>query len=97
MLLHVEHTPDHHLAQVLVQRHDRVHGRGVHRDLLGDLARVEGAAEQRLEPAARDDHRTPPANCARKRTSLSQSSRMSAMPWRVMAMRAGPMPQAKPE
>src|SRR5207302_5773080 len=97
MLLHLEHTPDQDVAQVLVQRHDGVHRRDVHSELLGDLARVERAAQQRFEPAARDDHRTPPANCARKRTSLSWSSRMSAMPWRVMAMRAGPMPQANPE
>ena len=97
MLLHLEHTPEQDVAQVLVQRHDGVHRRDVHSELLGDLARVERAAQQRLEPAARDDHRTPPANCARKRTSLSYSSRMSAMPWRVMAMRAGPIPQANPE
>src|SRR5438034_7664476 len=49
-----------------------------------DVTRVERSIQQRLEPAPRDDHRAPPANCARNRTSLSNNSRMSGMPWRVM-------------
>src|SRR5207245_11003452 len=78
----------------------RVDRRDVHRQPLGGLARVERAVEQRLEPAPRHDHGAPPfppaANCARKRTSLSNSSRMSGMRWRGIAIRSGPMPQAKP-
>src|SRR3989442_9086298 len=87
------------MSQVLVQRHDGVDRRDVHRQLLGRLACVQRAAEQRLEPTARDDHRVapplPPANCSRKRTSLSNSSRMSGIPWRVMAIRSGPLPHAE--
>ncbi len=52
MLLDLEHASDQDVAQVLVQRHDGVHRRDVHGELLGDLARVERAAQQRLEPAA---------------------------------------------
>src|SRR6266540_4315989 len=93
MLFDLQHAGDEHLAQVLVQRDDGVDGRAQHREPVGHLLGVERAAEQRLEPAARDDH---PANCRRKRTSLSEKSRMSGMPCRVIAMRSGPMPQAKP-
>src|SRR5689334_2888477 len=96
VFLHFEHAPDQHVAQVLVAWQYRVDRCRMHGQLLRDLACVERAVEQGLEPAARDDHRAPPANCSRNRTSLSYSSRMSATPWRVIAMRAGPIPQAKP-
>src|SRR5690348_5930581 len=96
MLLHLQHSGDQDVVQVLVQRDDRVHRGGVEREALRDVARIERSLQQRLEPATRNDHRAPPANCARNRTSLSNSTRISGMPWRVMAMRSGPMPHAKP-
>src|SRR2546427_12067259 len=79
-----------------MQRDNRVDGGGVERQPMRDVAGLERSVQQRLEPATRDDHRAPPANCARNRTSLSNSSRMSGIPWRVIAMRSGPMPHANP-
>src|SRR6266516_4056446 len=79
-----------------MQRHDGIDGGGVQRQAVRDITRVERSVEQGLEPATRQDHRTPPANRARTRTSLSKKSRISGIPWRVIAMRSGPMPQAKP-
>jgi len=52
MLLHLQHAPDQDVAEVRVQGHDGIHGRGVHREPLGDLACVQRATEQRLQPAA---------------------------------------------
>src|SRR5690349_19999814 len=96
MLLALEHAGDQDIAQLLVERDDRVHWGRVQRETLGRVARVERLAEQRLEPPPRDDHRAPSANCCMLRTSLSYSNRMSGTPWRVIAIRAGPIPQAKP-
>src|SRR5439155_9979557 len=92
--LHLQHASDQNVAQVLMQRDDGVDGGGVERQAVRDVARVERAVQQRLEPATRDDHRVPPANCARNRTSLSNSSRMSGIQWRLMAKRPGHMPQS---
>ncbi len=36
-------------------------------------------------------------NCSRKRMSLLNSSRKSSAPWRLMAMRSIPKPNANPE
>src|SRR5207244_10110883 len=89
-------TGDQDVIQVLMQRDNRVDGGGVERQAIRDVAWVERSVQQRLEPTTGDDHRAPPANCARKRTSLSNRSRMSGIPWRVIAMRSVPMPHANP-
>src|SRR5439155_1434846 len=77
VLLHLQHAGDQDVAQVLMQRDDCVDGGDVERQAVRDVARVERAVQQRLEPATRDDQRAPPANCARNRTSLSNSTRVS--------------------
>src|SRR2546428_783496 len=56
VLLDFEPLRDEDVAQVLVQRHDGFDGDGELCQPLFQLAWVERAAEQRLEPAARDDH-----------------------------------------
>ena len=78
--LRLEHLGDEHVSQVLVHRHDGLHRRARHRQAFGDLARHQGAPQQRLEPPPRDDHRCGLANWERNRTSSSQNSRMSETP-----------------
>src|SRR5439155_1338560 len=76
--LHVQHTGDEDVAQVLMQRLDGVDGGDVARQPFGDLAGVERPPEQRLQPAARAEHRTPPATCARDRTTVSAVKNLRA-------------------
>ena len=52
-LLHQRHDD---AGELLVQRPDRVHRGAEHRQLLGQVPRVERTAQERLEPAARDVH-----------------------------------------
>ena len=80
VLFHLEHAGDEDVAQILVQRRDPLDRRDVGGEQPLHLARVERATQHCLQPTTREDHRTPPANCARKRTSLSYSNRMSGMP-----------------
>src|SRR3989442_13973858 len=96
MLLHLQHPGDQDVVQVLMQRDDGVDGGHVQRQALRDVTGIERSLQQRFQPAARYDHRVPPANCVRNRTSFSNSTRISGMPWRGMAMGSGPMPPAKP-
>src|SRR6266550_3877029 len=93
MLAHLEDARHHHVAQVLMDRHDAVHRSDLPSQPVGDVLAFEGLPQQGLEPTTRDDHLM---NCSRKRTSLSKNSRISGMPWRSIAMRSGPMPHAKP-
>ncbi len=78
--LDLDHPGDEHLRQVPVNRLDPFHRAAMGGEDLLQLGRVERPAEQRLQPAAGEVHRIPRANCARNRTSLSKSRRMSAMP-----------------
>ena len=77
MRAHLHHLPDEHVAQVLMDRHDAIDGRHLAREAISDVLSLERAAEQRFEPAARNNHLM---NCSRNRTSLSKNNRMSGIP-----------------
>ena len=77
MRAHLEHLRDEDVAQVLVQRHDRLDGHAELRQPRLQVVRLERATQQRLEPATRDDHG---ANWDKKRMSLSENKRMWGMP-----------------
>ncbi len=51
MLLGLEHARDQHVAQVLMDRHHGVDGGDLARQAIGDVSSLEGATQQRLEPA----------------------------------------------
>src|SRR5207245_9921440 len=70
VLFHLEDLGDADVAEVLVERRDRVDGYAQSGQLRFELARSERAPEQRLEPATGDDHPRRSANCARTRMAL---------------------------
>ncbi len=66
-----------------------------HGQALGQLLRANGYVNVLRQPLERYSHGLP-QNCRRNRRSLEWKSRMSSIPWRIMAMRSTPMPKAKP-
>src|SRR3989442_12670115 len=96
VLLHLQDASDQDVAQALMQRDDRVDRGGVEGQAIRDVAWVERLVEQGLEPAARDDHRAPPANWVRNRMSLANSSRESGIPWPACPNPSVPRPPAHP-
>src|SRR5690242_2452053 len=85
--------PDDHVRQVLSQRNELVDGGAVRGDHIPQLFGRELERDDGSKPVVRGVHR---ANCSRNLTSESYSKRMSGMPYRSMAMRAGPIPNAQP-
>src|SRR3954454_5089641 len=103
MRLHLLYLGDQHIAQVYMQRLDRVDRSAQHGEPLAKIAYFKRSAKEIFEPATGDVHPllcsptdAPGRNWARKRMSPSYSSRMSGMPYRNMAVRGGPMPKAQP-
>jgi hypothetical protein len=60
---------------------------------LGELDRRQARVAVLAQPRVRNPH---DPNCSRKRTSLSKNSRRSGTPWRSIAIRSMPIPNAKP-
>jgi hypothetical protein len=48
MLLHLEHSRDNHVAQILMDRHDTIDRGDLAREPVGDVLPFKGAPEQRL-------------------------------------------------
>ena len=65
------------------------------RDQFGELVDLQVGGRELPQPRQDDLHATP-SNCARKRTSLSTSMRMSGIAYRRSAIRSMPTPNAKP-
>ena len=59
---------------------------------LGEALRRQVDVDELAQPAERDPHR----NCSRKRRSFSMYRRRSPTPWRRLAIRSTPIPNAKP-
>ena len=87
-------TSHDHVAQLRAGRHHLLHRSPPQGQVLGDLVRGERQPRDHgLQPTIGDVHG---ANRARKRTSFSKKVRRSSTPYLSFAMRAGPMPKAKP-
>ncbi len=85
---------DHDPGEVLTEALDAIHRRDVRRQQVAQFCGAPLVGNDLPQPIVRDQHE---ANCSRKRTSESYSRRMSLMPYRDMAIRAGPIPKAQPE
>src|SRR5690606_32254954 len=87
---------DHNVGQPFPHGLDGVDRRAVHGQPVGELlGGTFQAGGQLLQPVETHIHGRQ-SNCERNRTSDSYSSRMSGIRYRSMAIRAGPMPNAKP-
>src|SRR5690348_850084 len=84
---------DHDRGEVRAERVELVDGRYTRGDQVAQPGRCLIERHERPEPLVRDVHS---ATCSRKRTSESYRMRMSGMPYRLIAIRAGPMPNAQP-
>src|SRR5205085_6154457 len=60
-------------------------------EAVGDLRVRQLRLDELAQPVQRGFH-----SCSRKRTSFSNKSRRSSMPWRSMAIRSMPVPNAYP-
>src|SRR5581483_5434454 len=93
----LEHLADDEVVEVAVPvghaaAHDAVDlARGEH-ELTRELLERQLEVDVLAQPADRDLHQ----NCPRTRRSFSQNRRRSGRPWRSMAMRSMPKPNAKP-
>ena len=97
MLARLDHAPDleEPVVAVLVgdpAPRDALDLAGRDREPVGDLLRRGRDLDVLAEPGERDLHQ----NCRRRRRSFCQSGPISGRPWRSMAMRSSPIPNANP-
>ncbi len=97
LALHRFDLAHHDARQSLDHRGDRLHPDAGVGEPVGHRARLEVRVDELLQPAIGDLHRPGrPANCCRKRRSLSKKSRMSSISYLSRAIRSMPMPKAQP-
>src|SRR5215468_7722119 len=92
-----EHESDHDETLGHAARGDALHLEPVHGEVVHQRGNVDGNLDVAAKPGDGHDHDVGSWNCSRKRRSFSRKRRMSGMPWRTIAMRSTPTPNAKPE
>ncbi len=88
MIAHVEHPRDDHALQTVPRTLDPLDVEALEREEVAQLLRRELDRAVLPEPSQRNAHQLSTSNCPRNRTSLSQSSRMSGIPNRIIASRS---------
>ena len=88
----LEQLADNHLVPVGTPALHAANLKATQRERVGQLLGSQLYVGEFAEPGERNLHRKP----ARKRRSFSRKARRSGMPWRNMAMRSTPRPNANP-
>ena len=98
MRAHLLHQRHDDVAQIGMQRLDRVHRRAQHRESLGDVGGIERTPEEVLEPPDRDVHAPPPcsAELAQEAHVAFEEEPDIGETYRSIVIRCGPMPKAQP-
>jgi hypothetical protein len=84
----LQHPGDRHPGEPRPGLLDRLEVRALQRQEVAELHGTQLGRTELPEPADRDAHQPITWNCSRNRTSLSQSSRMSGIPKRIIASRS---------
>ena len=89
---HLEQLADNHLVPVGTPALHAANLKATEGECVGQLLSGQLHIGEFAKPGERNLHRKP----AKKRTSFSRKARRSGMPWRNIAMRSTPRPNANP-